>query len=120
MPWSAKAQELLKTQYAAVGSAAAAAVAATLPVLETAAARYATAGGDGLADLVIRQRQRLTRVNRYVDSYRRYCWPVESVSDLKLRRFTCWPARATSMWIGTISGICERWPVWLMQPRKRR
>lgn len=87
MPWSAKAQELLKTQYAAVGSAGTAAVAATLPVLEMAAARYGAAGGDELVETLNRQRQRLMRVNRYVDSYRRYCWPVQSVSDLKLAPF---------------------------------
>lgn len=37
--------------------------------------------------LVERYKQRLEAANRYVDSYRRYCWPVESVSDLKLAPF---------------------------------
>ncbi|HJT78100.1 MAG TPA: polynucleotide kinase-phosphatase, partial [Gemmataceae bacterium] len=39
MPWSAKAQELLRQQYAAVGAAARAALAEALPVLEAAAGR---------------------------------------------------------------------------------
>jgi protein phosphatase len=87
MPWSAKAQDLLKSQYAAVGSASRAAVTASVSVLEQAAIRYATLGEHGLTAELDRQRDRLNRVNRYVDAYRRYCWPVRSVSDLKLAPF---------------------------------
>lgn len=84
MPWSAKAQDLLKTQYAAVGSASRAAVAATVAALEQAAPRYAS---EELNAELNRQRERLTRVNRYVDAYRHYCWPVRSTADLKLAPF---------------------------------
>jgi polynucleotide kinase-phosphatase len=88
MPWSAKAQELLRTQYAAVGSASRAAVAEAVSVLEQATNRYAAAGSiDGLAGLLDRQRDRLLRVNRYVSAYRQYCWPVAGVADLKLAPF---------------------------------
>jgi protein phosphatase len=88
MPWSAKAQELLQKQYAAVGSASRAAVAESVSVLEKAVDRY----GDGeaskeIVSLLNRQRDRLLRVNRYVDAYRRYCWPVNSVADLKIAPF---------------------------------
>src|SRR5207244_9716892 len=41
MPWSAKAQELLRMQYAAVGSAARAALAEVVATLDQAAARAA-------------------------------------------------------------------------------
>jgi protein phosphatase len=87
MPWSAKAQDLLRTQYAAVGSASRAAVAASVSVLEQAAARYMALGSDEIIAPLNRQRERLARVNQYVDSYRRYCWPVASVNDLKLAPF---------------------------------
>jgi len=90
MPWSAKARELLKNQYAAVGSASRPAVAESVSVLERAVERYATLGAgnaDGLAAMLGRQRERMSRVNRYVDSYRRYCWRVDSVNDLKLAPF---------------------------------
>jgi polynucleotide kinase-phosphatase len=88
MPWSAKAQELLRTQYAAVGSASRAAVAESVSVLEQATDRYAAAGlADGLAGMLDRERDRLIRVNRYVDAYRRYCWTVGGVADLKLAPF---------------------------------
>ncbi len=87
MPWSAKAQDLLKTQYAAVGSASRPAVAASIAALEQAAERYAALGNDDLKATLDRQRARLTRVNKYVDAYRGYCWPVQSVNDLKLAPF---------------------------------
>jgi protein phosphatase len=90
MPWSAKARELLKSQYAAVGSASRPAVAESVLVLERAVERYAGLGNgnaDGLAAMLDRQRQRMSRVNRYVDAYRRYCWRVDSVNDLKLAPF---------------------------------
>jgi protein phosphatase len=82
MPWSAKAQELLRQQYAAVGTAAQASLSETVAVLDGLASK----NGDALP-LVERYRQRLEAANRYVDSYRRYCWQVESVNDLKLAPF---------------------------------
>ncbi|HSZ54230.1 MAG TPA: polynucleotide kinase-phosphatase [Tepidisphaeraceae bacterium] len=80
MPWSAKAQDLLKTQYAAVGSASRAAVTAAVQALQQTQASDLTPELD-------RQRDRLARVHQYVESYRRYCWPVRSVGDLKLAPF---------------------------------
>jgi protein phosphatase len=82
MPWSAKAQELLRQQYAAVGAAAHASLTETVESLE----RLASKEGDVLS-LIGRYKQRLEAANRYVDSYRRYCWQVKSVSDLKLAPF---------------------------------
>lgn len=81
MPWSAKAEELLRHQYAAVGSAARASLAEAVAALEQAAAR-----GQG-ADLLERYRSRAEATERYVDAYRRYCWDVASVADLKLAPF---------------------------------
>jgi protein phosphatase len=82
MPWSAKAQELLRQQYAAVGAAAQASLAATVAALEC----LVTKNLD-VQPLIERYKQRLEAANLYVDSYRRYCWPVHSVSDLKLAPF---------------------------------
>jgi len=84
MPWSAKAQDLLRNQYAAVGSAARAALAEAVPLLESAATRYA---GAEMEELAARYSERRRRANWYVDAYRRYCWPVRSVADLKLAPF---------------------------------
>jgi protein phosphatase len=82
MPWSAKAQELLRQQYAAVGAAAQSSLAETVIALE----QLATKNGAALP-LIERCKQRLEAVNLYVDSYRRYCWPVRSINDLKLAPF---------------------------------
>jgi protein phosphatase len=82
LPWSAKALELLKTRYAAVGASSRAALAAALRMLEAAVARGADVG-----ELVDRQRERLDMGERFVDAYRRYCWTVESIDDLKLAPF---------------------------------
>jgi protein phosphatase len=73
----------LRLQYAAVGSASTAALTESVLVLEKAAAR---SSGE-IAVLLDRQRDRLMRANRYVDAYRRYCWPVNSAADLKLAPF---------------------------------
>jgi protein phosphatase len=82
MPWSAKAQELLKQQYAAVGAAACTTLAAEVGVLELAAKRDLD-----VHDLLARTAERRQMVNDYVTAYRRYCWSVDSVSDLKLAPF---------------------------------
>jgi len=82
MPWSAKAQELLRRQYAAVGAAACASLAEGVAALVR-----LPESTTGAPPLVERFRARLEAANRYVDSYRRYCWTVRSVDDLKLAPF---------------------------------
>jgi protein phosphatase len=82
MPWSAKAQALIRRQYAAVSAAASEGVAAAVAVLRAAAARTPTA-----ELLVARLEERAAMVGRYTDVWRRYCWPVTSVADLKLAPF---------------------------------
>ena len=90
MPWSAKAQELLQSQYAAVGAAGAGVAgrgraARCEQARERAGRRPANA-----ADL----RQSLTAIasrrwpsSKFVAAYRQYCWPVNSLDDLKLAPF---------------------------------
>jgi protein phosphatase len=82
MPWSAKAMDLITRQYAAVGAAAHAGLAATVTTLETAQAR-----GVDVGPLLQRQRHRVDHIDRYVDAYRRYVWPVNGVPDLRLAPF---------------------------------
>jgi protein phosphatase len=82
MPWSAKAQELLRQQYAAVGAAAGAALAPTVALLAQAAERV-----EGAAALRDRYAERQQMAGLFVDAYRRYCWPVQSLADLKLAPF---------------------------------
>jgi protein phosphatase len=82
MPWSAKAQELLRKQYAAVGAASRVSLAAAVAALE----RAEGAVGD-IGPLLARYRARAEASEKYTQSYRRYCWPVHSLNDLKLAPF---------------------------------
>ena len=84
MPWSAKAQALIREQYAAVGSSARFALAEVVPVLATAAERI---GGDELGALLARYESRQASIEKYTRAYRQYCWEVESLDDFKLAPF---------------------------------
>ncbi len=84
MPWSLKAESLLKSQYAAVGSAALAGLDAAVSALEAAAARTGETDAAALRDRFTARRD---HIGRYVDAYRAYCWRAESVDDLKLAPF---------------------------------
>ena len=83
LPWSAKAQELVKNQYAAVAAAANAA----LPQVEAVLAEAAARDLDGAEALLARTTARREAAAHYADAYRRYCWPVLSLDDLKLAPF---------------------------------
>jgi protein phosphatase len=82
LPWSAKAQELLRSQYAAVGAASRAALAVAQEALAPAAAQHPAA--QVLAEKLANRRQ---AADQFVTAYRRYCWPVESLADLKIAPF---------------------------------
>jgi protein phosphatase len=82
LPWSAKAQELLRRQYAAVGASARVALAEAGDLL-----RAAGATNPDAAALATRFEQRRESAHGYVAAYRRYCWPVRSVDDLRLAPF---------------------------------
>ncbi|MFY2564287.1 polynucleotide kinase-phosphatase [Corallococcus terminator] len=82
MPWSLKARELVREQYAAVGAAALASVADARAVVAQAAAR-----GLEVAGLGLKLQTRAESVERYVAAYRRYCWPVKSLDDVRLAPF---------------------------------
>jgi polynucleotide kinase-phosphatase len=82
LPWSAKAEELLRRQYASVGAAATATLSAESAILETARAR-----GADVDELAARTASRLEMANGFVSAYREYCWPVDSVDDLRLAPF---------------------------------
>jgi len=84
MPWSAKAQALIRDQYAAVASAARFSLARAVPALAPAADRI---GSDDMQALLGRYEQRQTAITKYADAYRAYCWEVESLDDLKLAPF---------------------------------
>ena len=82
MPWSVKAQELLRQQYAPVGVSAHVALEEAIGALETAAGR-----GIDVNPILADYRQRAAAITGYVNAYQQYCWQVQSIADLKLAPF---------------------------------
>jgi protein phosphatase len=82
MPWSAKAQALIRQQYAAVSAAATAALPDVVRALGAAVTRTET-----VEPLLERFSARASLVDHYTEAWRRYCWPVTSVADLRLAPF---------------------------------
>jgi protein phosphatase len=82
LPWSAKAEELLRRQYAAVGASARPALSDAVAALEGAEER-----GLEVAELLAGYRERSEAVGRYVKAYRRYVWPVRSLDDVRVAPF---------------------------------
>jgi len=83
MPWSAKAQALLKDQYAAVGAAARAA----LPEVEQALKRTMDRGIEDAKPALQHFSRKNESISKYIQAYQHYCWPVNSVDDYKLAPF---------------------------------
>jgi protein phosphatase len=82
LPWSAKAEDLIRTQYAAVGAAGQAMTSGAHGLLTMAAQR-----GVAVGDLVTRAAQRERAVDAFVQAYRRYCGPVAGPGDIQLAPF---------------------------------
>jgi protein phosphatase len=82
MPWSVKAQALLLKQYAAVGAASRSALGRAVDLLARAEQRGLEVGA-----VAARYRQREQMARQYVQAYRQYCWPANSLNDLKLAPF---------------------------------
>ncbi|SET49427.1 polynucleotide kinase-phosphatase [Geodermatophilus poikilotrophus] len=82
LPWSAKAGDLVRSQYAAVGAAARAALPAAVAALEAAAGR-----GLEVGDLLDRQRRRAGDAAAFTEVYRRYCWPTDGLAGVSCAPF---------------------------------
>jgi protein phosphatase len=82
LPWSAKAGQLLREQYAAVGAAARASLPAAVDVLSRAAATGLDVGG-----LLERTRVREVNAAAFTDAYRRYCWPTDGLTGVRIAPF---------------------------------
>ncbi|MEL7532720.1 MAG: polynucleotide kinase-phosphatase [Bacteroidota bacterium] len=82
MPWSAKAQSLIKQQYASVGAAGTAAYSK----IEASLAQAKERGLD-IESLRNRFETKTRNISRYRDAYRAYCHEVHSLDDYKLAPF---------------------------------
>jgi protein phosphatase len=87
MPWSAKAQELLKRQYAAVGTAGRVSLPRAVACLAQAAERLSGEERNKVETVLGNFKRREQNLGKFVAAYRQYCWPVESLTDFKLSPF---------------------------------
>lgn len=82
LPWNAKAQGLIRDQYAPVATAGAAALSAAVTVAEAGVAR-----GLPVAPLAERLRERHDAIQRYADAYAHYCWDVSGMEGVRVAPF---------------------------------
>jgi protein phosphatase len=82
LPWSAKAEELLRTQYAAVGAAARSALPVAMGALD-----LAFEHGVEVGPLLERTRARARNADAFTAAYRRYCWPTDGLDGVQLAPF---------------------------------
>ncbi|MCB2176934.1 MAG: polynucleotide kinase-phosphatase [Actinomycetales bacterium] len=82
MPWSVKAEDLLRSQYASVGAAARSALPAAVAALEA-----ATGAGLPVDDLLARTRSRAANAEGFAAAYRRYVWPTDGLDGVRLAPF---------------------------------
>lgn len=96
MPWSEKAQGLLRTQYAPTGNAGTGGLAAAVKALEKVCERQNNAfevdsitSGKNVdpAALLERYRNKQEDIRRYINAYREYCWTVKSIDDYRIAPF---------------------------------
>jgi protein phosphatase len=82
MPWSAKAQFLIREQYSATGAAARLGLTHSVAMLQKAVGR-----DPSIAPLLEHFEGRCARAASFIASYRRYCWPVTSLDDYRIAAF---------------------------------
>ena len=83
LPWSAKAQSLIETQYAGVGASAKTSLAAVADALSGGHARQLPGAAELLAGVTAKQEA----IERYRAAYRPYCWPVHTLEDYAVAPF---------------------------------
>ncbi|MCB1191130.1 MAG: polynucleotide kinase-phosphatase [Leptospiraceae bacterium] len=83
LPWSAKAQALLKSQYAAVGSAAGGA----FPDVKNSLKQALDRGIQGALPILEMFTKKEEKISQYVKTYQKYCWTIHSIDDYRLAPF---------------------------------
>lgn len=116
MPWSAKAQSLLETQYGSVGAAATLSLLGAVEALQQAAVR-----NEAALPLLEKYKLKKEQTNQFIHAYRRYCWPVHKLTDYKLAPFhilategKSWVDQSHEWHMENIQEICDADPAVLM------
>lgn len=91
LPWSLKAGDLLREQYAAVGAAARASTRATVEALTAAAAR-----GLDVSELLARTARRAADADAFTAAYRPYVWETDGLRGVRLAPFQVLAAGRTA------------------------
>ena len=120
MPWSLKARDLLVSQYASTGTAARAASAALVDVVQQAQARGVVAD-----DFALRAHRARDAATAFTDAYRRYCWDVASVDEIRVAPFHIMALGDVAGWerphrwhLDLIDRMCDAEPI--VWPTQRR
>ncbi len=96
MPWSEKAQGLIRTQYAPTGNAGVVGLTAAVSALEKTCKRKNIAfevgertSGQNIDpnELLTYYQDKLHDMQNYIKAYREYCWTVKSVDDYRIAPF---------------------------------
>lgn len=82
LPWSVKADGLLREQYAAVGAAARAVTPAAASLLHQASQR-----GVSVEDLLARTTSRVANAEAFTEAYRHYVWPTDGIDGVEIAPF---------------------------------
>ncbi|WP_205508922.1 polynucleotide kinase-phosphatase [Longitalea arenae] len=116
MPWSAKAQSLLESQYGSVGAAATQGLSGAVEALQQAAVR-----NEAVLPLLEKYKLKKEQTNQFIHAYRRYCWPVHKLTDYKLAPFhilategKSWVDQSHEWHMENIQQLCEADPAVLM------
>lgn len=83
MPWSAKAQALLSSQYAAVGTSAKNSLKEVQKVLGKTKDRNI----EGAEELFSKYSNKQKAIDKFISAYQNYCWEVNDINDYKLAPF---------------------------------
>jgi protein phosphatase len=109
MPWSAKAQALLETQYGSVGAAATQGLHSAVEALVQAATN-----NEAALPLLEKYKLKKEQTSQFIDAYRRYCWPVHRITDYKLAPFhilategKTWVDQSHEWHMENIQQLCE-------------
>lgn len=92
LPWSAKALDLIRSQYASVGAAASHALPAALTALDAARAR-----GLDVGDLTAKLQGRLTNAIAYRNAYAAYVHPTDGLDGVTLAPFQILAAQGRAL-----------------------
>jgi protein phosphatase len=91
LPWSAKAEQLLRDQYAAVGAAARSALPSAVASLKLAASN-----GLDVGELLARIQARAANADLFTAAYRRYHWDIDGLAGVRIAPFQILASEGTA------------------------